>query len=471
MKRRSFHEKSTWNREEVFNERESEFLRSINMSESIPQSSAAISIPKSKLLASDLRRIYRSSSLVNSLPCYSRFANRPSSMTTKYLNSLNDIRQLRSRSSEPNLIEYQHGGNSHQTIVISNQSGNKSNQIILKSSFSDQNLTANINADPKNFNCSFQYSDEPKTQNYTTNQCRNVNFVENEFPQIMENNSVISSSSSSVKNVRRRKLPAIPIRNTQSLYIPNSEHTKNFYELSPASPSRFNKSFSADASGNNYKSYQSLNYNYQNDFNSNFNEPSQSDNNPQFNFDSDTQYGSNMNFNSNNEFNSVQDNFNYNQNNNLFIPPFNENIYRKNSNQTEPIYEDVYAKRERSYSRENLKLDLKVCAPALSDVIKKDETIGSIIDNVRSQMLTNENLTLEERRSSLKMELEGKVFSPPKVSSPIVAKNAEEKKNILKNVVREAHKAQEVRKAMMSKTKLKKLLMMFLKRKLLKLFL
>lgn len=65
-----------------------------------------------------------------------------------------DIKCLRSNSSEPNLFEFRSVNNNprknscsnqNQTIMISNTSGTGSNHIILKSSYSDQNLTANFN--------------------------------------------------------------------------------------------------------------------------------------------------------------------------------------------------------------------------------------------------------------------------------------------------------------------------------------
>lgn len=378
------------------------------MTESIPQSSA-IPIPI-KPTALELRKIFSNNSLVGSLPCYSRFANRPTSTTSRYLNSLNDLRQLRSRSSEPNLIEYERDNkNTQQTIVISSQSGSKSNQIILKSSFSDQNLTTNINTDKRNFNCSLQYSDEPL--GYESD------FKKNEEIQFRDNNSIMSSNNSGSSGCRRRKLPQIPIRNTQSLYIPNVEETP--YTVNQ-SPSKFGKSYSVDSNEHDAMS-QSYNFTYDqsnysdqlsaNNWVSNnlFHNPYEIRNPPDSN-----EFGiqnENLNFIGNYQC-SYDNQYNLNQ--------FNDNNYMIPNNQLNPLIpkEDV---KERRYSRENLKLDLKINKPAI-----KSDTIGSIIDNVRSQMLFKSDLPLnnEERRSSLKLELEGKVFSPPKISdAKIISEN------------------------------------------------
>lgn len=385
------------------------------MTQSIPQSSAAILLPRPKISASDLRKIYQSNLLARSLPCYSRFANRPSSATSRYLNSLNDFRHLKLRASEQNLIDYENDEGSHQMIVISNQTGKQTNQIILKSSFSDQSLTTNINADSKKFNCSLQYSNEPIAQNYIPSQCEQV-----------ANNKINSS------NLRRRKLPAIPIRNTQSLYIPNTQNDSNFLTLQ-SSPSRFAKSYSTGSNGSYTKCDNSIGRNmmentqqessnelsFHNQDNKPYNEyPS----NTQFDFDSDSQFNSNTQYNNFNAINSYISN--------QFEPTiplnnqYNANNFNSNTQHTQFNQNDHF-QRERSYSRDGLKLDLKINKPAESLHLNPIDTIGSIIDSVRSQMMISKDLStmsLEERRSSLKMELEGKVFSQPKVASPI-AKN------------------------------------------------
>lgn len=344
---------------------------------------------------------------------------------------LNDIRhQLRSRSSEPNLLSrYDYGYRAlgsvnNQTIVISNHNGNKTNQIILKSSFSDQNLTTNINADSKNFNCSVQYSDDPL-----------ILPLEVKPPQLYADareNSIISSSSSSSRGLRRR-LP-LPPRNTQSLYIPTFETIPSIesdfgsFCTSPLSP-RFSKSLSADASSDQdviNEDICSLKESYLKSEDETASSLRRSysliadDQIIDVEYDSDTGW-------------------------------MTKNVRKNPLKKVEKSKELERPQRERSYSRENLKLDLKMAnkptTPTIvhksnpkenknndvddkeiakdekheDDHTKLDDSIGSIINNVRSQLLLSQSDAVndddvfdvqEERRSSLKVELEGKVVTP-----------------------------------------------------------
>jgi len=429
---------TSWFRDELFTERESEFLKSIKLTESIPQASAAISIPK---IPETLKSIFHSSPLVSSsVPNTYRFNKKfssydlpiPSTLTSASsshaLNReprhlVNDIRhQLRSRLSEPNLLsKYDYGCKgavNNQTIVISNQTGNK---IILKSSFSDQNLTANINAGNKMFNCSVQYSDDP------------IILPLDPLPLIYNEekaNSIISSSSSSSRGFRRRRLPNIPLpaRNTQSLYlptfetIPSIESDAGSYEISPIS-SRFGKSLSADETNEDMCNL-SESYLKSEDESASLRRSYSLIAEEQIidvEYDSDTGW-------------------------------VTKNVRKNPLKKIEKVKDTKKPQRERSYSRENLKLDLKLANKPKSPTIihnaddngkKRDksitnsgndemkniesndnddvvDTIGSIINNVRSQLLLSQSDACneetfdvqEERRSSLKIELEGKVVSP-----------------------------------------------------------
>lgn len=420
------------------------------MTESIPQVSTAIPI---QTIPETLKSIYHSSPLVSSivpktycfnkkflsydLPLPSTLTSASSSHTLsrepKQL--INDIRhQLRSRSSEPNLlskydygckrlVDYDCGAKNNQTIVISNQTGNKSNQIILKSSFSDQNLTANINAGNKTFNCSVQYSDDP------------LILPLDPFPITYnegKENSIISSSSSSSRGVRRR-LPNIPLpaRNTQSLYLPTFETIPSIesdagnYDFSPIS-SRFGKSLSADGhSENNNEDMCNLSQSYL----KSEDEPTSLRRSYSLIADEqiiDVEYDSDTGW-------------------------VTKNVRKNPLKKVEKTKDIEKPQRARSYSRDNLKLDLKLSnkprSPTIiqnrDDTVNKNDnsnvdtsdtserkkierndnddvtaTIGSIISNVRSQLLLSQSDDIEsfdvqeERRSSLKVELEGKVVSP-----------------------------------------------------------
>ncbi|KAG5672487.1 hypothetical protein PVAND_002613 [Polypedilum vanderplanki] len=388
---------NSWFRDEIFTERESEFLKSINMDESIPQSSAVISnIPIN--IPNALKSVYRSSSLVSSsLPerYNKRFSSydfpmhsaSSSSQQRKALigHSLNDLRnRFRSRSSEPNLINnYEIPTNQTQTIVISNQSGNKSNQIILKSSFSDQNLTTNINADKMKFNCSVKYSDkEPQIA-----VIQPLPFpIEGPSPFYECNDvSIISSSSSSSRSVRRR-LPKTPniTRNTQSLYLPSFPRIPSMdLDNSPISP-RFGKSLSADAPTN--------------EINENLCDLSQDY------LKSDNEEGNELR----RSYSLIADeqiiDVEYDSDTGWMTKNVRKSPFKKID--TPPIIESK--PRERSYSRENLKLDLKFENKPKTPV----ESIGSIINDVRTQLLLSESDDKKIDLSSLKVELEGKVVSP-----------------------------------------------------------
>jgi hypothetical protein len=376
--------------DEVLTERESEFLKSINMDASVPQSSAIIS-PMLIKIPDRLKAVYRSSSLVSSLPDRNRFNKRFSSYDTPSHHlpsftssshhprlSLRDLRhRFRSRSSEP-ILNYDHemAPSQGQTIVISNHSGNKSNQIILKSSFSDQNLTTNINADKMNFNCSVQYLDEP---------------VIPPLPLPIERTSfhcVGRDSSSGTRSVRRRlpKIPSVP-RNTQSLYMPSFPTVFSMnLDVSPISP-RFGKSLSVDASvddGDNFCVTHII---------------------------SDKE-----------EANPI-----------LCSLPVTDWAAKNVSTSRFEKFECEPS--ERRYSRENLKLDLrcenKPNSPRMQDSIK------AIIDNVMTQLVLSENDEKEvERRSSLKIELEGKVVLLPRVPPTAgidVCEAFDKKKNTLRD--------------------------------------
>lgn len=420
------------------------------MTESIPQVSTAIPI---QTIPETLKSIYHSSPLVSSnapktycfnkkflsydLPMPSTLTSTSSSHTLsrepKQL--INDIRhQLRSRSSEPNLLskydygckrldDYNHGAMNNQTIVISNQTGNKSNQIILKSSFSDQNLTTNINAGNNTFNCSVQYSDDPLILPLDP-----LPLTYNEEKE----NSIISSSSSSSRGVRRR-LPKIPLpaRNTQSLYlptfetIPSIESDAGSYEFSPIS-SRFGKSLSADGqSDENNDDMCNLSQSY---------------------------------LKSEDESTSLRRSYSLIADEQIIDVEYDsdtgwitKNVRKNPLKMIEKVKDIEKPQRARSYSRENLKLDLKLSNKPRSPTFKLNaddnenkcdksnvdtsdtserkkiesndnddvtDTIGSIISNVRSQLLLSQSDDIEsfdvqeERRSSLKVELEGKVVSP-----------------------------------------------------------
>lgn len=390
----------SWLRDETFTERESEFLKSINMDESIPTAATLpISIPI--IIHESLKSVYRcGSSLVNSLPeryCYNKrfssYDTPTSSMITNPIayqfhsqrqlkeeglrRSINDLRKrFRSRSSEPTLMNYDcdpYCGVCNQTIVISNNSHNTSNQIILKSSFSDQNLLPNINTDRNNFNYSVKYNDEPRA-------------IENK---------IYSSARENSSSVRRRRLPNVPNapRNTQSMYlasfqtIPSIDSEKSY----PLSPSRFGKSFSADLpdrSGNNCQ----LSQNY---------------------LKSDTEaLRRSYSLIADEQIIEVE----YDNDMGWVAKNVRQNPFKK--------YEIVAnQRRERSYSRENLKLNLKYENKPKIPIRDAEnakivvDPIGSIIDSVRSKLLLSQDDSFnlqydDERRSSLKIELEGKVVTP-----------------------------------------------------------
>lgn len=138
-----------------------------------------------------------------------------------------DIKYLRSNASEPNLFEF-HSVNKNprknsfsnssmqnQTIMISNTSGMNSNQIILKSSCSDQNLTANMT----------NYGDSGQMFDYSIRSFANEARPLPTFTQPVNNmiantkyNECFPGDINTLPRSSGRKLPQIPaVRRNQTI--------------------------------------------------------------------------------------------------------------------------------------------------------------------------------------------------------------------------------------------------------------
>lgn len=405
-----------------------EFLRSINIAKSIPKASVAIPFQR---ITEPFKSFYFGRSIVSSSLPEKSYLNRKfqsydisstiisaSSSNALYkepVSFVNDIHhQLKSRLSEPSLF-LRHGfrdKNNYFVYPTKNPTDmkpknidNRFNIIVLKSSYSDENLTAKLNVDRRNCNCNVQYSNKP------------LLFPLDSYPHDFSEKSDYSCINS---RFIHRRLPKIPFRqrNAQSLYLPtfNTIHSKDFkqdYSTDQSVLSQFSKRYS------NYDSQNeslALRRSYS---------LATADQNIKVEYNNDTSWA-NKNFQK--------------------IPL--ENKYESKDNLIQP-------RRERSYSREKLKLDLKIYnKPVMSSLIHKsndierksafevkttemkrsdskatnddeyaklDDSIGSIINNVRSQLLLShvsddekneKSQTQEDRRNSIKIEFEGKVVSP-----------------------------------------------------------
>ena len=123
-----------------------------------------------------------------------------------------------------------------QTISISNQRTNQRNQIILKSSFSDQNLQNSIFYEPGNdmgkISISNQNFYDPRTglnnQTFTCIQNSQENLRNFNFPNKPKKASSSSSSSSS----SGRKLPEIPFKPKDTFTLPENDD----FEVSDVEP-------------------------------------------------------------------------------------------------------------------------------------------------------------------------------------------------------------------------------------------